>query len=122
MEYQFESMGPTIRVVVLVFMIVFAIVLVGFVILMAALPGWIAASRNHPQAAAVNICGWVGLPTGILWAVAMVWAFWIDQDQRIASSESTSTMANPNLAAQLDQLEYSLNALELARESTRQGN
>lgn len=110
MEYQFESVGPAIRLIVLVFMIVFAIMMLGMVILLAALPGWIAASRNHPQAQAVNVCGWVGLPTGILWALALVWAFWRDKDQRTSSSA-----VDPQLAAQLDQLEKSLAALESNR-------
>ncbi|TWU58568.1 Inner membrane protein YiaW [Rubripirellula tenax] len=110
MEYQFESMGPAIRVIVLVFMMVFAVLALGLVVMLAMLPGRIAASRNHPQQQAVSVCGWVGLPTGILWAIAMVWAFWIDKDQRTASPTIDS-----KLAGQLDQLEKSLTALEASR-------
>ena len=39
-------------------------------------PGRIAQERNHPQADSVNICGWLGILTGVLWFIAMVWAFW----------------------------------------------
>ncbi len=72
MEYQFESLGPTLRIVVLFALIIFALLALGVVVLIAALPGRIAKSCNHPQAAAINICGWLGLPTGILWVLAMV--------------------------------------------------
>lgn len=107
MEYQFESMGPLLRIVVLVFMIVFALVLLAFVALLAALPGIIAKARNHPQHQAVNVCGWVGLPTGILWAVAMVWAFWVAKPQTESPRQWSET-----LSKQLDQFELSLSVLE----------
>jgi hypothetical protein len=57
MEDQFESIGPALRIVVLVFMLIFALVLLAFVVLLAALPGKIAKRRNHPQSQAVNVCG-----------------------------------------------------------------
>ncbi len=107
MEYQFESIGPALRIVVLVLMIIFALALLAFVVVLAALPGKIAKARNHPQRQAVNVCGWVGLPTGILWAVAMVWAFWID-----GATSETSQDSYDNLSRQLDRLEQSLSALE----------
>ena len=58
-----------------------------------SLPGQVAKKRSHPQTAAVNIASWVGIATlalgavvggtdatsfilmGILWPVALVWAF-----------------------------------------------
>ncbi len=49
MEYQFESIGPALRIVVLVFMILFALALLAFIVVLAALPGKIAKARNHPQ-------------------------------------------------------------------------
>lgn len=75
MEYQFESIGPALRWVVLVFLSLFVLAAVAVAAGVAALPGWVARRRNHPQAAAINICGWFGLPTGVLWVVAMVWAY-----------------------------------------------
>ena len=45
-------------------------------ITLAALPGRIAAKRNHPAAQAVNVAGWVTFFTGfVLWPVALVWAY-----------------------------------------------
>jgi hypothetical protein len=39
-------------------------------------PGKIAQQRNHPQADAINVCGWLGAITmGILSPIAFVWAY-----------------------------------------------
>ncbi len=44
--------------------------------MIGAAPGRIARERNHPQAEAINVCGWLGLITlGVPWIVAMVWAY-----------------------------------------------
>lgn len=42
----------------------------------ASAPGRIAYRRHHPQAEAIDICGWLGLlfTGGIGWFVALVWA------------------------------------------------
>ncbi len=63
-----------------IFALVVLIVLVAAVLVIAALigaaPGRIARERNHPQAEAINVCGWLGLITlGVPWIVAMVWAY-----------------------------------------------
>ena len=39
-------------------------------------PGKIARQRNHPQAAAINVCGWWGAITmGLLTPIAFIWAY-----------------------------------------------
>lgn len=59
--------------------VVFAVLLVTAVIiivLLGQLPGRVAQKRGHPQAAAINVAGWLGLATGgVLWLVAIIWAF-----------------------------------------------
>ena len=52
------------------------IILVGSVAtLLGGLPGAIARGRQHPQATAITICGWIGLLTfGVVWLVALIWA------------------------------------------------
>lgn len=41
--------------------------------ILGALPGKLARNRAHPQADAINICGWLGIVTlGIAWPVALV--------------------------------------------------
>ena len=64
-----------------IFALIVLIVLLAALLLVAAwlgaAPGKIARKRNHPQADAVNVCGWLGLITfGPPWIVAMVWAYW----------------------------------------------
>lgn len=59
----------------------FILVILGFIGLWIILwlgghPGKKAAERNHPQAEAINILGWIGLLTGGPgWIVAVVWAY-----------------------------------------------
>jgi hypothetical protein len=48
-------------------------------------PGYIAKSRNHPWARAVEVAGWVTLICGfVLWPISLIWAF-VDVPKREAS-------------------------------------
>ncbi len=63
-----------------IFALIVLLVLLGLVIgvwvFLGMLPGKIAHSRNHPQAEAINVCGWWGVITlGILLPVAWIWAY-----------------------------------------------
>lgn len=52
-----------------------AVIGVGIAVL-GMLPGRIAKGRNHPQAEAINVAGWLGLLTGgILSLFALIWAY-----------------------------------------------
>lgn len=108
MDYAFESLGPTLRYVVLVFMLTFAAIALIMIVLLAAFPGQIAKRTGHPQANAINVCGWLGLPTGVLWVVAMVWAF----TTRPSSASSSQSLAPNELDGQLTRLEHSIQQLE----------
>ena len=67
-----------------VLLILFATTIDAWVIL-GMLPGRIALSRHHPQAEAINICGWFGaISMGILSPVAYIWAY-------------TKPIASPNI-------------------------
>jgi len=60
----------------LIVLCVLVLSVVGGALVLGALPGKIAAQRGHPQAAAINVCGWLGLLTlGILWPIAFIWAY-----------------------------------------------
>jgi len=48
---------------------VLAVVLIGWT------PGHIARRRGHPNAAAINVCGWLGLLAWPCWFVAAIWAY-----------------------------------------------
>jgi len=60
-------------------LLVLFVLLVAVVAVWAALgmlPGRIARARNHPQADAINVCGWWGVLTmGILLPLAFIWAY-----------------------------------------------
>ncbi len=52
-------------------------VVIGLVVYLGQLPGKIAAERNHPQADAIRVLGWIGVITvGTSWLVALVWAYY----------------------------------------------
>ncbi|TWT75942.1 Inner membrane protein YiaW [Posidoniimonas polymericola] len=61
----------------LLILIVLVATAIAVVLTLGYLPGQIARGRNHPQAEAVGVCGWLGLLTaGVLLPAAYVWAFW----------------------------------------------
>lgn len=46
-----------------------------FIYFFGGLPGRIARQRQHPQADAITLCGWIGVfLVGIGWLVALIWA------------------------------------------------
>jgi CBS domain containing-hemolysin-like protein len=112
MNYQFQSLGPTLRIVVLLFLFTFALILLGVIVLIALLPGKIAKARSHPQAEAIAVCGWVGLPTGILWAAALVWAYMLPASM---SNFGVSKDSISKLVDQINSLQRSLTILEATR-------
>lgn len=58
-----------------VFGVIGAAGIASFVVL-GSMPGKIAAERNHPQAEAISVAGWIGAITmGILWPFALIWAY-----------------------------------------------
>ena len=93
-DYPYAALGGVLDAVALV--AIFAIVVIAaFALLyLASLPGRIASRRSHPQAEAVNICGWVGLPTGGFWVVALVWAYWNHRGNNVVACELTDQISN----------------------------
>src|SRR6266478_8066530 len=74
MGFTLRAVGPFLHWMTLGVLCVFP-VLAGYVIYkLGSLPGSIVRSRGHPQADAINICGWMGIITIVLWPIAMVWA------------------------------------------------
>lgn len=52
-------------------------VIIWLVVLLGNMPGDVARKRNHPQAEAISVLGWIGLITlGMGWFVAIVWAYY----------------------------------------------
>ncbi len=60
----------------LIVLCVLVIVAVAAWVILDMLPGRIARQRNHPQAEAINVCGWWGVLTmGLLLPLAYIWAY-----------------------------------------------
>lgn len=60
----------------LLVLLVLIAAIVGIWIVLGMMPGKIARQRNHPQADAINMCGWWGVITmGLLLPVAWIWAY-----------------------------------------------
>jgi len=47
----------------------------GLAVFVLGLPGRIAIARNHPEADAVYLMGWVGFVAVVPWIQALIWAF-----------------------------------------------
>ena len=78
-------------------------------VVLAMLPGRIARSRNHPQADAINVGGWLGaLFGGVLWPVFLVWAY--STPIRVSSEEGSPEIEA--LRARIDALEATLAGAE----------
>jgi hypothetical protein len=63
---------------------------VGALVWLAMLPGKIAAQREHPQADAIRVAGWLGIATGIVWMVALIWAYTVSESKVTATEGGTS--------------------------------
>ena len=47
----------------------------GVAVFILGLPGRIAIARNHPEADAVYLMGWIGFIAVVPWIQALIWAF-----------------------------------------------
>lgn len=107
-DYPFISLGGPFRWLALALLVAFAGAAVACLLFLASLPGRIATKRHHPQASAVNVCGWLGLPTGVLWVLALAWAY---QNRDVGD--------NGQLDRDLSRVEGLVAQLEAGRQSTR---
>ena len=48
---------------------------IALLVVLGMLPGRIARKRDHPQASAIAVAGWMGLLTGFIWPFALIWAY-----------------------------------------------
>lgn len=72
---------------------IFLILLVVWVVLkLGALPGRIAEKRGHSQYEAIRVAGWIGILTmGVFWPLALVWAYTVTADMKLAANEQIQT-------------------------------
>ena len=72
----------------LIVLLVLIAAIVGIWIVLGMMPGKIARQRNHPQADAINVCGWWGVITmGLLLPVAWIWAYTNPNGQSTSHSQ-----------------------------------
>lgn len=84
-----------------VFALIILLVLVTTALLAWALlgmyPGKIARQRNHPQADAISVCGWLGAITlGILSPLAFIWAYTNPQAGLLGQAKPHSAPTGPD--------------------------
>jgi cytochrome b561 len=75
MDFKLQAFGPFLHWLTLIVLCIMPVLIAYVIYRLGGLPGAIARSRNHPQADAINICGWMGIITLVLWPVALVWAY-----------------------------------------------
>jgi hypothetical protein len=116
MGFTLQGAGPFLHWLTLGILFVMP-VLIGFIFYkLGSLPGDIARARNHPQAKAINICGWMGIITLVLWPIAIVWAHLKPAGSAAEGSLSEATVRS--LAGRLQQTSQRLAAIEASLSKT----
>jgi hypothetical protein len=73
---------------------------IALVVKIGPLPGNIARSREHPQAEAIMVLGWIGVITlGLAWPFALVWAYTSSSDTQISELTERVVSLEAELAA-----------------------
>ena len=93
-------------ILAIIVLVILLLAAVAIWVVLAMLPGKIAKSRNHPQAEAINIGGWLGaLFAGVLWPIFLIWAY--TKPIRVTQGEETSSEVE-TLLKRIDTLEAKL--------------
>jgi hypothetical protein len=74
-EFKLQAFGPFLHWLTLIVLCIMPVLLAYLIYRLGSLPGEIARSRNHPQADAISVCGWMGVITLVLWPLALIWAY-----------------------------------------------
>src|SRR6516225_12327697 len=92
-----------------------AVAVVWALYMLGSLPGRIASDRGHPHAAAISVCGWLGLLIFVLWPVALAWAYVtpMDRQRRPLREEELDALAGDldEIAKQIEAIKERLSAL-----------
>lgn len=75
MDFKLQAFGPFLHWLTLVILFIMPVLVAYVIYRLGSLPGEIARARNHPQADAITVCGWMGIITLVLWPLALVWAY-----------------------------------------------
>lgn len=110
MDFKLQAFGPFLHWLTLIVLCIVPVVVAYVIYRLGSLPGAIARSRNHPQADAINICGWMGILTLVLWPLALVWAY-LKPDKPLTGGEAPDAR-NKALIGNLHDAQQRLAALE----------
>lgn len=111
MGFTLQGFGPFLHWMTLGVLCVLPVLLAYVLFKLGGLPGSIARSRGHPQAEAINVCGWMGIVTIILWPVAMIWAY-LRPGQPITGASPDLGDDRTELLAKLQQVSRRLASIE----------
>ncbi|WP_234683313.1 DUF3302 domain-containing protein [Bradyrhizobium monzae] len=111
MQFTLQGVGPFLHWLTLGVLVVAPILIAYVIYKLGSLPGAIARSRNHPQADAIGICGWMGIITIVLWPIAMVWAYLVP-GRPVAGPEHGAPEDRTALTSRLQQLSQRIAAIE----------
>lgn len=81
--FELQSAGTMLDIIVLPIIFVVPILALLGLFIIGRIPGEIAAARGHRWAKAVNVAGWMGLLTLVLWPIALIWAFMSPADSDV---------------------------------------
>jgi hypothetical protein len=118
MDFKLQALGPFLHWLTLIILCIMPVVLAYVIYRVGGLPGAIARARNHPQADAVNMCGWMGIITLVLWPLALVWAY-LAKDKPLTGGSAAS--GDKVLIAKLHEARERLAALEAKLPQQRVG-
>lgn len=111
MRFTLQGFGPFLHWLTLGVLAVAPVLAAVAIYKLGTLPGSIARSRNHPQSEAINICGWMGIITIVLWPVAMVWAHLVP-GQPIAGATPAGAGGDAALLERLNKASLRLSDIE----------
>ena len=87
-----------IKIFSLVVLVITLASIIGAIVALAVWPGRTARARNHPYADAVQVAGWVGMIAGgVLWPLALVWAYSTPVDAKSSSAEPNREVTPENV-------------------------
>lgn len=97
-------------IIALVVIAILIILVIWLLVLFGNMPGKIAKKRNHSQADAILVLGWIGIITmGIGWVIAIVWAYY---------KQGGSDIGESDLRKRVQDLENQLKQLQAGRDES----
>jgi cytochrome b561 len=110
MDFKLQAFGPFLHWMTLVALFVTPVLVAYVIYRLGNLPGAIARSRNHPQAEAISICGWMGIITLVLWPLALIWAYY--SPSKLLTGSSAAETEHEAMIRALHEARQRLAALE----------